>query len=167
MRIERRDWKLKIEWELCWTRDVEGMMQGRGLGREQGCYPDGCRQRSDRSAALRAVPKPKTPPERMHMRSRDYAWIGRRRCFVVFLLSPHWTRSHPATPLGHRVHMRAYEQHCLLKFQLITVVFRHQFHRAFFSTSLGLERNGERMIFGGNFSFVFLLFIRYDWWRFN
>lgn len=39
--------------------DAEGMMQGRGLGREQGCYPDGCRQRSDRSAALRAVPKPK------------------------------------------------------------------------------------------------------------
>ncbi|KOX74766.1 hypothetical protein WN51_14704 [Melipona quadrifasciata] len=40
------------------------MMQGRELGREQGCYPDGCRQRSDRSAALRAVPKPKIPPKR-------------------------------------------------------------------------------------------------------
>lgn len=36
-------------------RRIEGMGEKRERGR--GCYPDGCRQRSDRSAALRAVPE--------------------------------------------------------------------------------------------------------------
>lgn len=38
--------------------ESEGREQGRG------CYPDGCRQRSDGSAALRAVPEPRGIPTR-------------------------------------------------------------------------------------------------------
>lgn len=107
-------------------------MQGRGLGGEQGCYPDGCRQRSDRSAALCAVPKPKTPSGRMHM--RQYNGMDTTRGLVgtdggSFPSTPTRFDSYPATPLGYRgARMHTHGRECttrLLKFQLITVVFRH------------------------------------------
>ena len=137
-------------------RYVEEMMQGRGLGREQGCYPDGCRQRSDRSAALRAVPKPKTPPKRMHMRWQNH--VGWTRGLVdanggSFPSTPTGFHSHPLkTPLKHRA--RIYHTHQkrgtpVLKFQLITVDFqpRASLH-VFFFFSFQL-RDGMKIWFSG------------------
>lgn len=66
-----------------WRRDAKGW-EKRERGR--GCYPDGCRQRSDRSAALRAVPEPRATKReptlaegadaRVHRRARTAAIGG-------------------------------------------------------------------------------------------
>lgn len=75
---------------------IEGMgevSEGREQGR--GCYPDGCRQRSDGSAALRAVPEPRGIPTRYPAESS-----GRRReGSSVDEDAGDWRRPRDATPL--------------------------------------------------------------------
>lgn len=76
-----------------WRRWSEGRERGRG------CYPDGCRQRSDRSAALRAVPEPPWVP-RGRRREPTRRRRGRRRRGVsADEDGDDWRRRSDATPL--------------------------------------------------------------------